>query len=172
MDTKQPILPGVTADDKDPTKWPPDVLVDLQRILDASQTSAGYAVRDTFQRPGRQMTALEFAEFWNSTRMKAMSTVGPDGAPHMAPVHAEFVQGRLRTTIFERALRRRDLQTNPRVAFTCWGPHGAAVILYGTAREVPDSLRQTRTGASGAPRWTVTLEIDISRIYAMRGREA
>lgn len=172
MDIKQPILPGVTADDKDPHLWPPEVLEKLQRILDHSQASAGHAVRDTFQRPERQMSALEFAEFWNSTRMKAMSTVGPGGAPHIAPVHAELVRGHLRTTIFERAVRRKDLRTNPRVGFTCWGPHGAAAILYGTAREIPDSLRQTRTGASGAPRWTVTLEIEIERIYAMRGREA
>jgi hypothetical protein len=88
------------------------------------------------------------------------------------PVHAEFVAGRLRTTIYENALRRRDLRHNPQVALTTWGAHGAAAIVYGSAREVPGSLRDTRPGASGRPRRTVTLEIDITRIYAMGPRES
>jgi len=163
--------PVVAADEKDPTTWPPEVLAKLQVLLDRTRRVGGEAILDTFSRPERQLSALEFAQFWNATRMKAMATVSPDGTPHMAPVHAELIGGRLRTTIFEKAVRRADLRTNPRVSFTCWGPHGAAAILYGRAHEVPDSLRESRTGASGAPRRTVTLEIEITRIYAMRGRE-
>lgn len=172
MSDKQPINPGATSADKDPAQWPQETLLALQRILDRSLRSAGLALLDTFSRPERQMTALEFAQFWNATRMKAMSTVSPTGAPHMAPVHCEFVQGRLRMTIFEKAVRRQDIRSNPRVGLTCWGPNGAAAIVYGKAHEVPDSLRETRTGATGGPRRTVTLEIDPTRIYAMRGREA
>jgi len=128
-------------------------------------------VLDTFDREERRMTAAELVDFWNGSRMKAMSTCGPDGVPHIAPVHAELVDGRLRTTIYEGALRRRDLRTNPRVAFTTWGPHGATAILYGIAREVPDSLRETRPGARGGVRRTVALEIEVTRVYAMKGRE-
>jgi hypothetical protein len=159
----------VAADDaKDPANWPPAALDALQDVLDRSRASAGDAVLDTFDRAERHMTAVEFVAFWNTTRTKAMSTCGPDGAPHIAPVHAEFVGGRLRSTIYETAVRRRDLRANPRVALTTWGPHGAAAIVYGLARELPDSLRETRAGASGRPRHTVALDIEVTRIYAMK----
>lgn len=166
-----PAAPPPAADPKDPSTWAPELLRALQAIIDRSRASAGPAVIDTFDHADRRMTAAEFVIFWNTTRLKAMATSGPDGAPHIAPVHAEIIAGRLRTTIYEKALRRRDLRTNRQAAFTTWGPNGAAAILYGTAREVPDSLRETRTGAGGTPRRTVTLDIEITRIYAMKGRE-
>jgi hypothetical protein len=166
----QPIVAGATPEERDPANWPADVWEPLQRILHCSRTRAGQAVRDTFDRRERQMSALEFVIFWNSARLKAMATVGTGGEPHIAPVHAEFVNGRLRSTIYENALRRRDLRDNPRVALTTWGPHGAAAIVYGRAREVPGSLRETRPGATGAARRTVALDIEITRIYAMHGR--
>jgi hypothetical protein len=114
---------------------------------------------------------LELVQFWNGTRMKAMSTVGSGGAPHIAPVHAEFVDGRLRSTIYENAVRRQDLRDNPRVALTTWGANGATAIVYGTAREVSGSSRETRPGASGKPRRTVALDIEVTRIYAMKERQ-
>ena len=165
-----PVVPG-PIDDTDPAAWPADALAALQAIVDASRTAAGPAVRDSFDRAERQMTAAELVAFWNGAPLKAMATVGHNSAPHIAPVHAEFVAGRLRSTIYENALRRRDLQTNPQVALTTWGPHGAAAIVYGRAREIAGSLRETRPGASGRPRRTVALEIEITRIYAMQSRE-
>lgn len=165
-----PIAPG-PVDDKDPATWSPHALAALQAVLDRSRASAGPALLDTFDRAERRMTAREFAAFWNASRMKAMATTGRTGAPHIAPVHAEFVAGRLRTTIYEHALRRRDIQTNPRVALTTWGPHGAAAIVYGRAREIPDSLRETRPGASGRARRTIALDIEVTRIYALGARD-
>ena len=100
-----------------------------------------------------------------------MATVSPHGTPHIAPVHAVFVHGRVRSTIYETAVRRRDIAQNPHVAFTTWGPHGAAAIVYGQAREIPDSCRATRPGASGQPRYTVALDIAVTRIHAMKARE-
>jgi hypothetical protein len=167
----QPVVAGARPDERDPMNWPPEVLQPLQRILDHSRTRAGQAVRDTFEQPERQMTALEFVTFWNGSHLKAMATAGRSGEPHIAPVHAEFVNGRLRSTIYENAVRRRDLRDNPRVALTTWGPHGAAAIVYGRANEIPNSLRDTRPGAAGAARRTVALDIEITRIYAMKGRE-
>jgi hypothetical protein len=167
----QPVAAGATPDERDPANWPAEALQPIQRILDRGRTRAGQAVRDTFDRTERQMTASEFVTFWNGARLKAMATVGENGEPHIAPVHAEFVTGRLRSTIYENAVRRRDLRGNPRVALTTWGPNGAAAIVYGRAREVPDSLRQTRPGATGAARRTVALDIEITRIYAMKARE-
>jgi len=154
----------------DPSSWPPGALERIQRVLDDSRGSAGAAVRDTFERPQRGMDAAEFVAFWNSCKVKAMSTAGPDGTPHIAPVHAAFVDGSLRTTIYVDAVRRRDLRHSPVVAMTTWGAGGAAAILYGNAREVPDSERETRPGATGRTRRTVTLEIEVTRIYAMKAR--
>lgn len=127
-------------------------------------------MRDTFDHRERQMTAVEFVSFWNTNRLKAMATVGEAGQPHIAPVHAEFVNGRLRSTIYEEAVRRRDLRENPKVALTTWGPGGATAIVYGRAREVADSGRETRPGATGRSRRTVALDIEVTRIYAMKGR--
>jgi hypothetical protein len=116
------------------------------------------------------MPAAEFVRFWNGVRMKAMATANAAGAPHIAPVHAEFVNGRLRSTIYDNAVRRIDLQGNPRVALTTWDADGSVAIVYGRAREVPGSGRDTRPGASGQPRRTVALDIEITRIYAMKAR--
>jgi hypothetical protein len=168
---RQPVVADAAPDARDPANWPPEALAALQRLLDRSRARASQAVRDTFARPERQMAAAEFVQFWNALGMKAMATVSADGRPHVAPVHAEFVNGRLRSTIYENAVRRRDLRTNPEVAFTTWGAHGAAAIVYGRAREIPESLRETRPGATGSARRTVALEIQVTRIYAMKGRE-
>ena len=165
-----PVASGM-ADEKDVSQWRPEQLAALQAIIDRSRASAGAAVRDTFDREARRMSAAEFVAFWNAVRMKAMATTGRSGAPHIAPVHAEFHAGRLRTTIYENALRRRDLRTNPRVALTTWGPNGAAAIVYGNAREIAGSRRETRPGASGRARSTVALEIELTRIYALKARD-
>jgi len=156
---------------KDPATWPRAALDALQAVIEHSRASAGPAVLDTFDHAERRLDAAAFVTFWNGARLKAMATCGPDGAPHVAPVHAEFVDGRLRSTIYETAVRRRDLQANPRVSLTTWGPNGAAAIVHGLAREIPGSLRDTRPGAGGRARRTVALEIEVTRIYAMRGRE-
>ena len=167
---KQPIVAGASADERDPGTWPPEALEHIQAILDRSRAAAGTAVRDTFEHAERRLTALEFVRFWNGARMKAMATAGKYG-PHIAPVHAEFVNGRLRSTIYEDAVRRRDIRDHPEVALTTWGPNGATAIVYGRAHEVPSSLRETRPGATGRPRRTVTLDIEVTRIYAMGQRQ-
>ena len=166
------IAPAAPPDGRDPDTWDPADLARVQRVLARSRREAGQAVRDTFEHAARRLDAADFVRFWNGSRMKAMATVGANGTPHIAPVHAEFVNGRLRSTIYENAVRRRDIRTNPAVALTTWGPHGAAAIVYGRAREIPDSLRETRPGATGTARRTVALEIEVTRIHAMKGREA
>jgi hypothetical protein len=169
--TTRPDTPAAAPPDgRDPATWPATALVAIQTALDRGRAGAGRAVRDTFDHAGRQMTAAEFVVFWNGIRLKAMATSGANGAPHAAPVHAEFVDGVLRSTIYEHAVRRRDLRTNPRVTFTTWGPNGAAAILHGIAHEVPDSLRDTRPGATGNVRRVVVLEIEVTRIHAMKDR--
>jgi hypothetical protein len=100
----------------------------------------------------------------------AMATVGPNGQPHVAPVHSEIDGTTLRLVVYDDTLRRRDLRANPRVAFTTW-KDGAAAIVYGRAREVPNSLRESRPGRSGKPRRVVTIEVALTRVYAMRAPE-
>lgn len=148
----------------------PDPLAALQALIDRSVRTATPAVADSIAFPGRQMTAAELVAFWRDARMMAMATVGPSGAPHLAPVHSELDGTTLRLVVYENAIRRADLATNPRVAFTTW-KDGAAAILYGRAREVPGSLRDARAGRSGAARRIVTLEVALTRAYAMRAPE-
>jgi hypothetical protein len=139
----------------------------LQALLDRSTHSATPAVADSVAYPDRQMTAAELMEFWASARIMAMTTVGPNGQPHTAPVHTTLDGATLTLVIYDNTVRREDLKTNPRVSFTTW-KDGAVAIVYGRAREVPGSLRPTRPGRSGKERNVVTIEVELTRVYAMR----
>jgi hypothetical protein len=145
----------------------PAALAALDALIARSVRSAGPAAADSVAFPDRQMTAAELVDFMQRTRLVAMATVGTSGQPHIAPVHVELDGTTLRVVVYENTVRRRDLATNPRVAFTTWND-GAVAILYGRAREVPDSLRDARAGRSGKPRKVITLEVALSRVYAMR----
>jgi hypothetical protein len=145
-------------------------LAALQALIDRSTRAAGASVAESIAYPERQMTAAELVGFWQEARLMAMATVGPAGQPHIAPVHSELDGTTLRLVIYDDTLRRMDLRTNPRVAFTTW-KDGAAAILYGRAREVDGSLRDARAGRSGRPRRVVTIEVAITRVYAMRPPE-
>jgi len=142
----------------------------LQDLLDRSSRTATPAVADSVAYPERQMTADELLAFWESARVMAMTTVGPNGQPHTAPVHSRLEGTTLTLVVYDNTVRRRDLLTNPRVSFTTW-KDGAVAILYGRAREVPGSLRETRPGRSGTPRRVVTIEVELTRAYAMRAPE-
>jgi Pyridoxamine 5'-phosphate oxidase len=139
----------------------------LQALLDRSTRTATPAVADSVAYPDRQMTAAELMDFWQAARIQAMTTVGPHGQPHTAPVHSTLDGTTLTLVIYDDTVRREDLKTNPRVSFTTW-KDGAVAILYGRGREVPGSLRDTRPGRSGKPRKVVTIEVELTRAYAMR----
>jgi len=144
-----------------------DALDALQALIDRSTRTATASVAESVAFPDRQMTAAELVAFWKEARLMAMATVGPAGQPHLAPVHSELDGTTLRLVIYDDTVRRMDLRTNPRVAFTTW-KDGAAAILYGRAREVPGSLRDARASRSGAARKVVTIEVALTRVYAMR----
>ena len=143
-------------------------LAGLQAIIDRSTKTATPSVADSVAYPARQMTSAEFVEFWSSVRLVAMATVGDKGQPHLAPVHAQIVGTTLKLVVYDNTIRRADLARNPRVGFTTWDDHGAAVIVYGRAREMPGSIRDARPGQSGKPRRVIGIEVAITRIYAMR----
>jgi hypothetical protein len=142
-------------------------LAALQALIERSVRTASPAVADSVAYPARQMTAAELVEFVRGARMIAMATVGQHDGPHIAPVHAELDGTTLRCAVYENAVRRTDVTRNPRVAFTTWKDGGVA-ILYGRACEVPGTLREARAGRSGAARRIVTLEVTLTRVYAMR----
>ena len=142
-------------------------LAALQALIDRSVRSASPGVADSVAYPGRQMSAAELVEFVRDARLVAMATVGPHDGPHIAPVHVELDGTTLRCAVYENAVRRTDVARNPRVAFTTW-KDGAVAILYGRAREIAGTLRDARPGRSGAARRIVTLEVTLTRVYAMR----
>ena len=142
-------------------------LAALDALIARSIRTATPSVADSIAYPDRQMTAAELTAFWKAARMMAMATVGSGGQPHLAPVHSELDGTTLRLVVYENTVRRTDLERNPRVAFTTW-KDGAAAIVYGRAREVPGSLREARAGRSGAVRRVVTIEVELTRVYAMR----
>jgi len=144
-----------------------DQLAALQALIDRSVRTATPSVAESIAYPDRQMTAAELGELWPRMRLIAMATVGPAGQPHVAPVHAELAGTTLRVAVYDDSVRRTDLRTNPRVAFTGW-LDGAAVILYGRGREIEGSLRDARPGRSGRPRRVVTIEVALTRVYAMK----
>jgi hypothetical protein len=156
----------MTSDEKSLTD-----LEALQGLIDRSAASAGPAAADSLAYPGRQMSAAEFVEFWQSVRLVAMATMGENESPHIAPVHARLEGTRMRLVIYDNTLRRRDIAANPKVAFTTWRADGAAAIVYGVAREVAGSLRPARAAQSGNPRQVIELEVKLTRVYAMRPPE-
>lgn len=145
---------------------------ELREILEHSSKSAGQAVAGSVASVSRQMSPLEFVNFWKDIGVVAMTTVGPKGQPHSAPVHATLHGKTLSLVIYDNTIRRADLRENPRVSFTGWDGKGAVVILYGRAKEIEGSLRDARTTSEGTPRRVVEVQVEISRIYAMRAPQA
>jgi hypothetical protein len=152
------------------TNETPDEVAALDRLLQASGRAAGPALADSVAFEPRRMNAAQLFEFWRGIRLVAMATVGADGQPHTAPVHAELHGTSIRVLVYEDAVRRRDLAANPRVAFTAWNGDGAVAMLYGRAREVPGSLRAARPSQSGRERRVVEFDVRLTRVHAMNAK--
>ena len=146
----------------------------LQEVLDASAADAGPAMAATFAREDRRLDADGFREFWRSTRMFAVSTVGAKGDPHIAPVHVLLQEDdTLEMAIFEDSVRLRDLRRNPRIAITTWADDGRVAIVYGACSEVPGSRRPVNAGGNPpSDRYIITMRIEMTRAYAMHPRRA
>jgi hypothetical protein len=147
-----------------------DAIASLDRLLEASGSAAGPALADSIAWQPRRMTAAELFAFWRGIHMIAMTTVGPQGQPHSAPVHGELRGGAVRILVYEDAARRRDLKDNPRVSLTAWNEEGAVAIFYGRAHEIEGSLRDARPAQSGRPRRVVEVEVRLTRVHAMNAK--
>jgi nitroimidazol reductase NimA-like FMN-containing flavoprotein (pyridoxamine 5'-phosphate oxidase superfamily) len=113
------------------------------------------------------MTAAEFVAFWQGERMATVSTVSAAGAVHAVPMIPELVDGKFYLPTFPDSIRRRDHAANSRCAITSWEDAYRAVIVYGTAREVPsipagDEERRHQPGS------LVTIEVTPTRMFAIR----
>jgi len=143
----------------------------LDALLAASAGAASPALADSVAWEPRRMDAAALFEFWRTIRLVAMTTVGPHGQPHTAPVHAELHGATMRVLVYEDATRRRDLAANARVAFSAWDQEGAVAILYGRATEIAGSLRDARPAQSGRARRVVEVEVRLTRVHAMRAKQ-
>jgi hypothetical protein len=140
----------------------------LQQILDDSLASAGAAVKATFDKPERHVSAEEFRELWRETRMFAVATNSTKGGPHIAPVHVLLTDDdSLEMAIFEDSARLHDLRRDPHVSITTWAPDGRIAIVYGRCSEVEGSRREVTRDPG---RFILTMRIEIDRVYAMRPR--
>ena len=139
---------------------------DLQTILDDSLVSAGPAMKAVFARDDRRLNAEQLREFWKGTRMFAVSTVGKDGGPHIAPVHVLMGETTSSKWPFSRTvLVSVTSAATPRIAITTWGDEGRIAIVYGRCSEVPETRREA---SAGSGRHVITMRIDVDRAYAMK----
>lgn len=141
---------------------PDGVVRAIQAILDRSAETASPEVGRVFARPGWRYTAEDFLAMWAAQRWCTVASVGPKGQPHIAVVHADFqTDGRLTMRMFTGSVRARDISQNDRVALSK-NLDGAVAMVYGRARPVPG------TEAVRHESETIEVEIEISRIYAMK----
>lgn len=139
---------------------------DLQQLLDDSLATSGAAVKATFDKEERRLSAQELREFWRETRMFAVATASAHGQPHIAPVHVTMTDDdSLEMAIFDDSVRLRDLRRDARIGITSWAPDGRIAIVYGCATEAPDSRREV---GQGSGRYIVMMRIEVDRAYAMR----
>lgn len=68
-----------------------------------------------FVHPDWTMYADEFREFWGSSRMASMSTVGESRWPHAAPVEVTLDGDRFNAPAFDASVRAADAHANPRI---------------------------------------------------------
>jgi hypothetical protein len=134
----------------------------IQDILDRSAATASPEVGRVFARPEWRLDAAAFLEMWGAQRWCTIASVGAAGQPHIAVIHADFQpDGRLTMRMFTGAVRAQDIAANPRVALSK-NLDGAVAMVYGRASVVPGTAA-VRRGAE-----TVEVEIEVTRIYAMR----
>jgi hypothetical protein len=144
--------------------FPAETAARIQAILDRSAATASPEVGRVFARPEWRLDAEAFLEMWGSQRWCTIASVGSAGQPHIAVIHADFQpDGRLTMRMFTAAVRAKDIAANPRVALSK-NLDGAVAMVYGRARAVPGTEAVRREAE------TVEVEVEVTRIYAMRPR--
>jgi hypothetical protein len=145
-----------------PVEFAPGVIERVQTVLDKSAASASPEVGRVFARDEWRLSAVEFLAMWEAQRWCTVASVGAKGQPHIAVIHAGFqADGRLTMRMFTGAVRADDIRKNSRVALSK-NLDGAVAMVYGRASVVPgtEAVRQSAE--------TVEVEIEVTRIYAMK----
>lgn len=143
-------------------RWAPESIERIQGILDRSAATATPEVGRVFARDDWRLDAASFLAMWADQRWCTIASVGPQGQPHIAVIHSDFQpDGRLTMRMFTGSVRATDVTTNSRVALSK-NLDGAVATVYGRARPV-EGTESARQGAE-----TIEVEVEVSRIYAMR----
>jgi hypothetical protein len=142
---------------------PSQQLIDrVQQIMDLSAEKAGPVQKGVVSNPRWKGDAARFIEAWEKAHFAVITTVGANGQPHSAVVENVKLQedGTLRTKMYTASVRRKDIQTNPRISVVKI-EGGNAMTIYGKAREVPGTVQESFGGE------TVDVEIDITRLFGI-----
>ncbi len=108
---------------------------------------------------GEEIPWAEALERLAGSQTYWQATVGPDGAPHVRPVFAVWVDGALFSTSNALARKARNLRWEGRCAFTV-RDDVMDVVLEGTAAKVTDVPTLANVGAAYREKygWPVTVE--------------
>ncbi len=138
----------------------------LDELLRQGRQQAGGDLKSLIDHPDCQMDAEAFRTFVAEVGIWAMATAGESGSPHIAPVHLRLTDDdEFQMTMHTESVRMRDIERDPRVAFTGWADGRRMAIIYGRASRIPGTDRLS--GAGGRDKPVVTLKIEPTRIYAM-----
>lgn len=88
-----------------------------------------------------------------------LATVGPDGSPHVAPVHPAWLDGTLWISSFADSVKARNIAGNPKVA-AHWqvDESGDGVAVWGTATVHTDIETKRRL-------WTDVFDYDLNAFF-------
>lgn len=113
----------------------PEDLADLQRIIDASFTSAGAHLLEVAA-PDRRLDAGQLAARLTGMRLLVLATSTRDGRPINGPVDGIFYRGRFHFGSSPDSLRFRHLRERPAVSATHLPDESMAVTVHGDAEIV------------------------------------
>jgi hypothetical protein len=114
-------------------------LVDLQRLLDESYSSAGVHLRSIFVPEGR-CSAAQLVEALPGVFTICLATVTAHCEPLVAPVDGLFYRGRLWFSLPPGAVRARHLRERRQTSAT-YVDGEFCLIVHGKAREIVDGDR-------------------------------
>jgi pyridoxine/pyridoxamine 5'-phosphate oxidase len=146
----------------------PAIVSKVKQLMDHSAANAKPDTAAIFAREGWKLGAEDFLKKWSEVRMVVVSSVGANGAPHSAVVHADFHDdGDMKMMVFTGSVRAQDLTTNPRVALCKYAEDGTVMTVYGKATPIAGTERPLDS-AGGGGRAVQQYKVDVQRIYAMK----
>ena len=112
---------------------------------------------------------------WAEKRLLAshnyyLTTVRPDGTPHVMPLWAIWVDGRLYFSTGAKSVKARNLAANP-ACVVCTDHVAEAVVVEGTAAPMADAARLTQIAPHYAKKYkSYTLDPKMGPIFEVRPR--